>query len=309
MADLDALEHKAEMWSRQSEGIEQLSQSIDMLKSIAEQRQILAETDKTSIEAKTEKQHWTKVAALAPTIAALITGLTFGITFLYQHKQADIATQQSEESQWRAALQKVDASDPVRAEAGALAMVSFFPSKYVGQSRVIATALCSNIDDPRVFDFVVYQLYLTTDQNNQYDLLDVDRSISMQLRTIYENLPATDRGKQTFVEFLKDPAESADVNPIEASGTQQEVEKRKWELDTITNFLYALWTRSNPLSVSGLDLRGIIFWNDERRAFDRIPNIDKAEMSKYTAFLGKCSLGTLASRLPAVRPIIECDSH
>lgn len=310
MENLDGLKQRAEKWALDSsDNIDEFSKSIETLKNIAEHRKILAETSKTSIETDMERKPWTRIAALAPAMAAVITGLTFGITFVYQYKQAEIAAERSEESQWRAALQKVNASDPAEAEAGTLAMVSFFPTQYADQSRSIATALCPSIRDERVFDFVVWQLYQKTDQNNQYDLLDIARSISTQLRSIYNDLPSADRNAQTLAEFLKGPPESSVANPVVPSGTQREVERREWELDTVTHYLYSLWTGSKPLDVSSLDVSGIIFWNDEPRAFDRISNFDKTKMSQTTAFFGKCSLGTVASSHPSPQPLIDCNSH
>lgn len=306
MANLDALERKAESWSQQSDDIDQVLKSVEILKTIAEQRKLVADTDKTSKEIRSEGKRWTRIASLAPAMAALITGLTFGITFLYQYKHDETISRQSEELQWRTALQKVDTTEPGQVEASALEMASFMNSRYASQSRLIAAALCSNIQDSRVFDFLMYQLYLDTDQNNQSDLLDVARSISIQLQKSYIDLPAADRSHETFVQFLKHPS-VPDEAPVEAEHLQQGVETREWELDTVVSFLYALWTGPRHLNVSGLDFSGIIFWNDGFRAYDRIPNFDSATVSQSTAFIGKCSLGKLALRL-SPRPLIECES-
>jgi len=311
MPDSDAPERRAEELLHQSlENIDTFSKSMELLKSLAEHRKILAETDKISTESKNEKRSWTKIAALAPAVAALITGLTFGITFLYQRKQAEIAAQQSEESQWRNALQKVNAGDSSEAAASALTMMSFFGSPYARQSRQIAAALCPNIPDKRVFDVVVGQLYETTDNSNEDDLVDVGRSLSMQIRSVYNSLPAADRARETFADFLQGSTSSDDSNGYAEYRSQADVDRYRWELDTVADVLYKLWTGTKHLDASSLDFSGIVFWNDEFRAFDKVPNFQKATMDKFTGFYGKCSVPpAITSNATGSGPDIHCGAQ
>jgi hypothetical protein len=282
--DFDALRRQATEWLGKSSDLGEFSKAVESLKGVAE-------AEKASVDAKNLQHTWTtKVTALAPMFAAIITGLTFALTFVYQRQQAQTVAQQAEESQWRTALQKVDVNDPSQSEAGALAMTSFLDSPYSQQARSITAALACNIRHPRVFDVVFFELFKRTQQDNQSDLLDVAKTISMRVRKTYDDLPSTGKQKQTFNDFLIDPSGSFEMDKPDAYRGEQEVEAFEWELDTTSAMLFRLWTNPGGPSVKGADLRQIIFLNQDFRNFDSVHDLDQANMDRFTGFYGNCTL-------------------
>ncbi len=313
MSNFEDLKHKARHFAAQSTDIEGLSKAAEVLKSVAE-------AEKASVDALNGRRYWTsKVGALTPMFAAIITGLTFGITFLYQRKQSDIAAQQVEETQWRAALQKVGGNDSVSSQAAAFAMQSFFDSTYTQQSRTIAAFLAPNIRDTGAFDFMFFELAKRTGQQNQGELIDIARALSTREQKAYASLPETVRRDHPFEQLLVDPADVLlDQEDPKFSEKLQDAEADGWELDTVSVVLSRIWKGPLPLipsdqrawkgptrlDPSELDLRGIVFLNGD---FTGIDNLSKARMDAHTGFYGRCMVdNVIRSRIEDDGVVVKC---
>lgn len=313
MTDLKAIQQQAEKWLADTTNAETFVKGAQLLKTIdeqkklrAEEQKIIADTEAAKVNAANGRRFWTtKVSSLAPMFAAIITGLTFGLTYIGQQAQSNLASRQGEEKAWREALQKVDTTNPASAQAGAFAMQSFFNSPYSRQAREVAAVLAPDLHNRAAFDFIFSELTKSTDQPSQGDLIDVARALSTRLRESYESMPETNRREFSFAQFLDWPAGINLENDKSLSEGLQNDESEVWELETISNNLSRLWTRKEqPLDPSSLDLRDIVFIGNDFRS---IPGLSTAEMNSATGFYGACLVdGIVKTRAGRDKVAIEC---
>lgn len=313
MTDLEVLQEQADKWLASTETFAkgaELLRSIDEQKKLrAEEQKLIADTAKAKVDAKNGSRFWTtKVSSLAPMFAAIITGLTFGLTYLGQQRQANIASQQGEEKAWREALQKIDTSNPASAQAGALAMQSFFISQYSKEARQVAALLAPSLHNPAAFDILFDAMTKTTLQETQGDLIDVARALSGRLRTSYSSMPEAGRKEATFAQFLVWPGRMNPTNDAYLSEKLQYSESDTWELETISHNLSSLWNRTaQPLDPSSLDLRGIIFLDNNFRS---IKGLATARMDSSTGFYGQCLVDDIVDgRNKKDNVVVECASQ
>ena len=105
MTDLKVLQEQAEKWLADATDAETFAKGALLLKSIdeqkklrAEEQKLIADTETAKVDAENGRRFWTtKVSSLAPMFAAIITGLTFGLTYIGQQRQSNVASQQGEE--------------------------------------------------------------------------------------------------------------------------------------------------------------------------------------------------------------------
>jgi hypothetical protein len=105
VTDLKVLQEQAEKWLADATDAETFAKGALLLKSIdeqkklrAEEQKLIADTETAKVDAENGRRFWTtKVSSLAPMFAAIITGLTFGLTYIGQQRQSNVASQQGEE--------------------------------------------------------------------------------------------------------------------------------------------------------------------------------------------------------------------
>lgn len=313
MTDLKVLQEQADKWLASTETFAkgaELLKSIDEQKKLrAEEQKLIADTDKAKVDAENGRRFWTtKVSSLAPMFAAIITGLTFGLTYLGQQRQANIASQQGEEQAWREALQKIDTSNRASAQAGALAMQSFFGSQYLKEARQVAALLAPGLHNPAAFDMLFDAMTKTTSQTTQGDLTDIARALSSRLRASYNSMPEASRKESTFAQFLVWPGRMNPTNDAALSEKLQYSESDTWELETVSHNLSNLWNRTaKPLDPASLDLRGIIFLDNNFRGIKGLAN---AEMDSTTGFYGQCLVDDIVDgRSKKDNVIVACTSQ
>jgi hypothetical protein len=313
MTDLKVLQEQADKWLADATNAETFAKGAELLKSIdeqkklrAEEQKLIADAEKAKVDAENGRRFWTtKVSSLAPMFAAIITGLTFGLAYIGQQRQSNLASEQGEEKAWREALQKVDTTNPASEQAGAFAMESFFGSQYSTQAQQVAAVLAPDLHNRAAFDFLFGELAKSTTQSTQGGLIDVARAISTRLRDTYNFTPETDRGEASFAQFLDWPGVINPTNDKLISEKLQPSESDVWELETISDNLSRLWKRADhPLDPSTLDLRNVIFLGSDFRG---IKSLAAAEMDSTTGFYGQCMVDDIVkARGKRDNVVVEC---
>lgn len=228
------------------------------------------------------------LAALTPLLSILIAALTLFSTSLIQIYQSRSSSAQKEDSDWRQALEKISL-DENSAAIGTFEMQSFFEGeRHKVQARSISAALMPNITDKYEFDAAFFVLLGQTNQNNQTDVVGIARTLSIQLRGLYDTAVILKGCKGspdcTFVEFVHHPEKFYD-NATQSDALQRTLSDL-WKLESVGSGLHSIWvSKGNGASVhpGDLDLGGIVFLNND------FSNIDFSKASMEEAeFIGKC---------------------
>jgi hypothetical protein len=227
------------------------------------------------------------LTALTPLLSILIAGLTLLSTSLIQIYQSQRSAVQNEDTEWRNALEKISLDDE-KAAIGTFEMQSFSEGeRHKAQARSISAALMPNITDKYEFDAAFFVLLDKTDQSNQADVVAIARTLSNQLRSLYDTAVALKGCKGqpncTFAEFVDEPGNFYE-NATQSDALQRSLSDL-WKLDSVSQGLSGIWHRRNGVDIhpGQLDLGGIVFTDHD------FSNIDFSQAPLSEAeFLGNC---------------------
>jgi len=248
-----------------------------------------------------------RIGALTPLLTVLIAAVGAVVTICFQTVQAKMTSDEKEDAEWRAALDKVSA-DENSAEIGVFEVQTFAQNpKYKNEARSIEAAMLPILADKYEFD-AAFDLLLarTNDSTGQNDIIVIARTESNHLRDLYEIARKQRKGA------ARSPTASLEdfVLHPEAYFTEDDQQDNlrralvdTWKLDTVTNGLSKMWKpgNTNDLSPGEADLAGIIFLN---RGFDGV-DFSHATMDDVY-FVGSCS--TANANFGATKPAVDCHS-
>lgn len=266
--------------------------------------------DHVNVAASTRSSSAQTWVAITPLLTVLITAIGIVFTLCFQIYQTREESIQKEDSDWRAALEKVTVDESTSA-IGAFEMQSFLQnSRYHGEARSIASAVLPTVTNRYEFDAAFASLLADTTKDNQRDVILIASNLSNQVRNLYslaQEQPAGDDAalqNMTLEEFVLDPSQFL------ADDTQSEALDKAlteiWELDTAIHGLSSLWLPSGGKRLAvpkDTDLAGIIFLNGN---FD---GVDFSGAVMYdTYFIGHCHVET--AKFPVRSPPLrECKSN
>jgi hypothetical protein len=226
------------------------------------------------------------LAALTPLLSILIAALTLFSTSLIQIYQSRSSSAEKEDSDWRAALEKIEDRS---AAIGTFEMQSFFEGeRHKVQARSLSAALMPNITDKYEFDAAFFALLVRTNQDNQADVVGIARTLSIELHGLYDAAVVLKGCKGspdcTFVEFVRHPEKFYD-NASQSDALRNTLSDL-WRLDSVGSGLRSMWVSKGDgagVRPGDLDLGGIVFLNND------FSNIDFSKASMEEAeFIGKC---------------------
>jgi hypothetical protein len=250
--------------------------------------------------------------ALTPLLTVLITAVGIVFTLCFQFYQTREQAFEKEDSDWRAALQKVS-MDESSSAIGAFEMQSFLgTSKYHTQARSIAAAILPAVRNRYEFDVALGNLLDDTNAQNQTDIITVAYNLSNSIRASYaaavrKATTPTQPVQITLQQFILDPETL--LNDDTDSSQLDTAETQAWELDSVIHGLSSLWPRSGRRAHTGkglalpkhADLQGIIFLNADVTGVD----FTRAAMDG-SYFIGTCV--TADAKMPSNVATIECTS-
>jgi len=194
----------------------------------------------------------------APLLTILVAAISFvgGIVFnALSARQKEVETKAEE---WRLALEKVN-FEQENLLTTAYLMDSFgADTEYHDQARQIEVEALIRTTDPTIFDLMFSTMLRHSTNQDQPDLLQVARALSIELDTLYESSPSS--GKLTLVDFLEHPENAYDPT----SNRYQRTLCLLWEIDSISDYLRKAWAGQYPgtaLSPGGLDFRNVFLVN------------------------------------------------
>jgi hypothetical protein len=123
--------------------------------------------------------------AATPVFTVLVTAVGIVFTLCFQLVQARMEARQKDDSEWRAAVEKISV-DKTAAAIGAFEMQSFLGHpKYGDQARSIEAAMIPAIDSQDEFDVALFNLVKNTDETNQDDIVLIASKLSNRVRDSY----------------------------------------------------------------------------------------------------------------------------
>lgn len=248
----------------------------------------------------------------------LLTALTFLATFtfqVYQNRQQNRFQQLQQQAQqdatidseWRKALEQLQAKDGSSAAVGAYEMVSFSETqRYRDQALAIVPTLLSKIDNPLTFDVILFDINPHINQENQNQLIALDTMLTRDLTELYGKIANSKsfRKDRSFATFLQEPEQFIDDN--HQSELLKQALTQIWELDSVSSALSHNW-RGDGLGAKHPTPRdqdlsgGVVFLNNDWRGIDfREANLEGA------AFFGKCKIDKTTVFPLSVRAKFNC---
>lgn len=293
MDELDLIESKARAAIEDSKDLDSLAKATRILRDVEEKRKIRADlamaqqkADHAAAERSSEKaRFWT--ATLLPTLAFVVTAGAL----VWQIQQGKVTAQAEEDSQWRAALEKIEL-DPKSAHVGALEMESFFSiDQRKRVARIIAASLLAKIDDPNIFQLVFEDI----ETHQQSDLVLLARMLTLRLQDSYDghsnvlNQEGCHQAKSSFKLFLSKPeCFYADNDPAQNKEIE-EIDLTESKLDSVTRELAALWANSKSgLTAANQDLQNIAFYTSDRVDYAGL-NFHGSQLDG-SGFYGQCDV-------------------
>ncbi|MGC2621342.1 MAG: hypothetical protein WA414_20020 [Acidobacteriaceae bacterium] len=239
--------------------------------------------------------------AITPLLTVLITAIGIVFTLCFQIYQTREQSLQKEDSDWRAALEKVSVDESTSA-IGAFEMQSFLQNRrYNSEARSIASAVLPTVRNRYEFDAAFSSLLADTTQNNQRDVISIASNLSNQVRNLYSATQKQAAVGPTFNNitlegFVLDPDQFIDDET--QSGILDQALTETWELDTVIQGLSRLWLPSGHKRLAvpkDADLAGIVFLNGN------FNGVDFSGADMYDSyFIGRCHVEN--ARFPAHSP-------
>lgn len=246
-----------------------------------------------------------RLIALTPLLTVLATVIGVVFTFCYQIYQTKTTSNDQQDVEWHAALDKVSWNGDTP-EPGAFQLVSFAEKpRYKAEARSIEATLLPQMSNKYEFDSIFFLLLKDTDNSSQLDIIAIARNESNRLRDIYahsvmhEKKTADNSDLERFVlnpeDFLTEDSQENDL---------RQALDDTWKLDSTIHGLSTLWNHSggsgtDKIEPAEADLSGIIFLNNH---FDGV-DFSRASMDD-THFVGNCSVDQ--AKFPQNAPSRHC---
>ena len=198
-------------------------------------------------------QRFSRYQVILPLITA--AGSLLGALFggIYTVHRSQLSQQDQQMTEWRGALERVK-FDQDSLITSAYLLESYEGTDHDEPARKLQISMLKSATKPETFD-MIFQNMLSDAARNKTDkgqdvvtdLLDVDRTLTARLQTLWTNasrnlnLPP-DQAKSYYEAFLQ--------NPTQFFGASQQTDLNRtliliWELDTFSNGMDCIWNSKN----------------------------------------------------------------